>query len=541
MFHDLFGYILQMSPDLVALLDGFDGKTPAAEIIARTNFEAAEATEFVQIFTQYACLLPGDADAGNPEDDDAFWKMVPIKGKWNVWERGPEGRVTIVTAWGDRPVAEHALSVVETSIWDHIDGQTSLEGLSKALDKRQVRALIERLAHSDVQAVKLSHLPLAAYATRPGMMPPYLSSTMPYARYEGEALEPLPATISTTAYYQDLKDGAEAQFDHEETTLSHLFRRQHPALGGRTYGVALLDGLVARGLDLNRPAGEQLRILEVGAGLGYVAEAIINELKVRGCDVAYEILELSPALATVQRSRLANHRVMVRDGDCMKTSLPPDAYDLIIANEMIGDLPAIELNHAQIGLGDFTEEARARRLDALGEVGEILAKYELPIQDAPDPFYLNMGAIRLLPRIAAWLRPGGMAVATEFGELSRYPRISTHLDHPEQSIHFGHLIHVAKRLGLATAFEYVIDMIELDRSAQGLATTRSYYRALAAMLARHDIAIEKIGYTRSMWDDLVGNAIDPASFGDIHFDRIEDRLMGLVPHEFKALVMTKPA
>jgi hypothetical protein len=29
--------------------------------------------------------------------------------------------------------------------------------------------------------------------------------------------------------------------------------------------------------------------------------------------------------------------------------------------------------------------------------------------------------------------------------------------------------------------------------------------------------------------------------GELRFERIEDRLMGLVPHEFKALVAKKPS
>jgi hypothetical protein len=56
------------------------------------------------------------------------------------------------------------------------------------------------------------------------------------------------AEMSTTAYYRDDVRNAEAQFDHQETTLSHLLRVPHPALAGRTYGQALADAVLAGGL-----------------------------------------------------------------------------------------------------------------------------------------------------------------------------------------------------------------------------------------------------------------------------------------------------
>ena len=46
-------------------------------------------------------------------------------------------------------------------------------------------------------------------------------------------------------------------------------------------------------------------------------------------------------------------------------------------------------------------------------------------------------------------------------------------------------------------------------------------------------------YTREMFDALIAGKIDPDTFGDIYFDKIEDRLMGLVPHEFKALLVRR--
>ena len=58
------------------------------------------------------------------------------------------------------------------------------------------------------------------------------------------------------------------RFDEVECTISHLLRFPHPALGGRRYGEALLQGIAGRGI---RPA--RSGVVEIGGGAGHVAEA----------------------------------------------------------------------------------------------------------------------------------------------------------------------------------------------------------------------------------------------------------------------------
>jgi hypothetical protein len=76
---------------------------------------------------------------------------------------------------------------------------------------------------------------------------------------------------------------------------------------------------------------------------------------------------------------------------------------------------------------------------------------------------------------------------------------------------------------------------------EGLATTRSHFRALRALAADAGVDLPKIGYTRELVAQYLGDKLDLASIGELRFERIEDRLMGLVPHEFKALVVRKPS
>src|ERR1041384_7826152 len=157
-----------------------------------------------------------------------------------------------------------------------------------------------------------------------------------------------------------------------------------------------------------------------------------------------------------------------------------------------------------------------------------------------EPFYLQTGAIDLIARIARWLAPGGTAVITEFGDVTAWPRLSTQLDHPELSTHFGVLQQVARGAGLTASVEFVIDLLDFDRSLQGLATTRSHFRALRALAGNAGVELAKIGYTPDLLARACGDKLDLAQIGELRWDKIEDRLMGLVPHEFKALICTRP-
>ncbi len=532
LFHDLYGYLLQMSPDLVEFLGEFTTARKVADVVAACadRFEG-QAQQFVDVFYQHACLI-------EPDDDEraGIWPMIAIKGKWNVWRRHGD-RVTIYTAWGERPIQRLELDPIDTAIWDAFDGEIRLNELRAKHDPKRLAALVHRLTHSDVQALKLSAFPLSMYAKRPSLTPSYLISTMPYPAWApGQPLDAAITDVDTEAYYQRIGD-ADQQFEHTETTLSHLFRVPHPALAGRTYGAALVDGLAAA----KRLPTRAIRVLEIGGGLGYVARAVCEALAARGLAVTYTIQELSPRLAEAQRARTAGLPVTVVVGDVLAADHPADGYDLILSNEMVGDLPAVQLSRVDVGLTtDGGGEVDDAKVAALGRTGELVQTLGIRLEDATEPFYLLTGAFELVIRIARWLAPEGTAVVTEFGERAMWPKLSSHLDHPELSTHFGHLQQAAIASGLEAKIDFVMDLIDLDRSLEGLATTRSHFRALQAVCADAGVALPKLGYTRDLLAATVGDKLDLTTIGELRWERIEDRLMGLVPHEFKALLCRKP-
>ncbi|HEX4418030.1 MAG TPA: SAM-dependent methyltransferase [Kofleriaceae bacterium] len=542
LFHDLYGYLMQMSPDIADMIEAFSDGVDTEETIRyfKTKLPDAEPREFVDILVAHAVLI-------DPAEDEieGIWAFVPIKGKWNVWQRRDD-RLTLWTAWGDRPVQQLFLDPDETKIWDALDGQKRLIELRHHHDNAKLLSLVRRLVHHDVQAVKMSMMPWSVYAKRPAMAPPYLGSTMPYPDWQPGT--PVPAQPPLDTYHVSEIADADAQFDHQETTLSHLLRAPHPALAvhapgssngapgaapvPRSYGQALADVLLAKAAV---PEGT-IRILELGAGLGYVARDVIQRLRGAGRDVHYTIIELSPVLAGAQQGRLAGiDQVSWVLGDVLDVVLDA-TFDLVLSNEMAGDLPARALTRADLGLaadGGIVDREQLRAISPrAAELGIVL-------DDAPEPLYLQTGAIDMIARIAAWLAPGGTAIVTEFGDIAAWPKLSTQLDHPELSTHFGHLLQAARALGLEANVEFVIDLLDFDRTLQGLATTRSHFRALRALAAAAGIDLAKIGYTPELLTHTVSDKLDLSTIGELRWDKIEDRLMGLVPHEFKALVVKR--
>jgi SAM-dependent methyltransferase len=231
------------------------------------------------------------------------------------------------------------------------------------------------------------------------------------------------------------------RFDEVETTMSHLLRRPHPALGGRSYGGALHSALRDRGFL------EQGEVTEIGAGAWFVASAF---LEASGGQLRYRLLDLSRPLLRLQRSRMGGEvesicasaeRLPFRDGA---------VRGLVLANEVVADLSTVP-----------AAEPDARAL---------VQRYGLAVPAEKRPL-INTGALRLLEELARVLAPGAGACLTEFGGdfspggiwLSGSLGRGGHLEH---SIHFGHLEAAARALGLEVQRVKVADLLGLDRTVR---------------------------------------------------------------------------
>ncbi len=125
LFHDLFGYLMEMSADIADLIEAFADGAETARVIERFTgrFEGADPAQFIDVLMAHSVLNEPDED-----ELDAVWPFAAIKGKWNVWQRRGD-RLVLWTAWGDRPVTEVMLDAEETAMWDAFDGDKRLNEL----------------------------------------------------------------------------------------------------------------------------------------------------------------------------------------------------------------------------------------------------------------------------------------------------------------------------------------------------------------------------------------------------------------------------
>jgi ubiquinone/menaquinone biosynthesis C-methylase UbiE len=524
LFHDLTGDIVRMDEKLVAFLDFF--AEPRTERDARerfaSEFERADLDAFFAIFGEHLALVPEGRDELAALDD---W--YPVRGPWLLVQRSSSTGLAI--GYSDRrrsePCIERPASVA-ARVFELSDGSRSVAGIARelAVEPAEVRALVFRWTHSDRQVLKLLERPLATYTQGP---PSYVLSTMPFERLRGDP-PPQGDLASTREYHKHSIEDAHEQFEVRETTLSHAFRVPHAALRGQTYGGRIASVFRERGWLAG--AG---RMVEVGGGVGFFARAFLDGIAGAAPEVygraRYVIVDLAPALKRSQVEQTRPHGERVRHvlGDAVALPLASGSVDLLIANEMIADLE--------------TQEVRRRELErGSGAGAELARRYRLPLDDAPERFWLNAGTFRFLEEVSRVLRPGGRAFVTEFGELDRYPVESTHLDHREFSIHFGHARAAAEACGLTASVESVPALLGLDGAVPVLVTNQSFFVVLRAFLRERGVALEKIAYTRPMLEELCRGKLDLSELTGLRFEPAGERVLGLRPREFKALLLTKP-
>lgn len=233
----------------------------------------------------------------------------------------------------------------------------------------------------------------------------------------------------TRAHHRSDRLPARRRFDEVECTISHLLRFPHPALGGRRYGEALLQGIAARGI-LPRRSG----VFEIGGGAGHIAEAALRGDAGPFTGARWTSLDLSPALMAAQRRRLLDPS-QPRGAHPRWSGVRADAVSLPI---------------------------RTASLDGLLLANEVIA--DLPVEDGR-----NAGALQLVREISRVLARGGAAVLTEFG--GDFAPGPLHLlaalgqgEHVEWSIDFRALRAAAAGAGLAAEDLPLHELIAADLS-----------------------------------------------------------------------------
>ncbi len=374
-------------------------------------------------------------------DRPALWLPVP-------GSHGAGGH-----AWQALP-----LSADEHRLWRAMNSRYTLGQLVErtGVHRSDAVALCRRLTRPEHQALQLHVTPPTAWgraALSRLVSPPREANARPADRYGSEGQTTL------TSWHLAIANG-ERHFDDVETTVAHALGRPHAALSGVRFGERLRAALRARGWT------DSGWTVEIGCGSGEVAAA--------WADDDYLRIDLSPALLATQATTAPGTHALCADG--VRLPLRDGSIDRVINNEVIADLEAVPV-------GPDSSGDRARTVRAALE--------RFGITPWPHRAWYNLGAWQLIEEIARVLRPGGTAYVSEFGD-DAPPEEATQLDHPEVSIHFGHLARVAVGCGLEVTRIGMAELLGADLHARQL--ERRCYQGLRALAAAEGWSLEARAY-----------------------------------------------
>ncbi|MFT5682868.1 MAG: SAM-dependent methyltransferase [Myxococcota bacterium] len=376
---------------------------------------------------------------------------------------------------GGYAYAERVLSEAEVALWRACNGARTVEEVADRAGATLSAALafFSELTDVDVQALQLRDRP-----TR--MKDPALLHLVSVERPAHARLSHQRGAGGETTlahwHRHNITDGSR-HFDDRETTVAHAFATPHPGFSGEPYGARLHRVLEERGL---LPEADGLT-LEIGPGDGELGAAWLERTAAVGRPSGEFVrLDASPELLATQRTRMPGTREIL--GIATAIPLPDGAVRLVLCNEVIADLSA----------APYDAESPDPPEGAAAEVASRLAAYRIPPLSGRCAY--NLGAWKLVEELSRVLAVGGAAVVTEFGGIDEIPRETEQLDHPEVSIHFGHLSDVARACGFQVRCLPLDELLQVDLTQTWL--SRHSYEALRARMRSEGRHLQARAWTR---------------------------------------------
>ncbi len=322
--------------------------------------------------------------------------------------------------------------------------------------------------------------------------------------------------------------GPHGHFEIIETTVSHLFREPCEAMQGLTYGRLLGKTLREMGWLTPKPN----RIVEVGAGLGYVSKELAKELSSeerQGID--YTFLDLTRPFLGSQTSlaRKAGWTANAIQANGEQMPLANQSVDLIIDNENLADMTPVQFSEDELlsfkGNNPLHDEAL-----------NLIRRMRLPlIPPFPDEVIFNYGAIMFLQEVWRVLKPGGRAILIEFGIENDWPSPVRLPGHTEYEVQFTHLRHAAKWLGFREQYCTLPQLLGMKHDAQVLCTGAAY------TLRRFFQDLKKPFSVRAYTEEELKKALGGlhSKITGLHYHNVLDPAwFGL--WDFKVLLVEKP-
>ena len=155
--------------------------------------------------------------------------------------------------------------------------------------------------------------------------------------------------------------------------------------------------------------------------------------------------------------------------------------------------------------------------DFSGDGASFIEEYGLAVEDAPERFYVNSGVFQFLERAWTHLKPGGLLILSEYGGESIYPLESFHLNHSEFSIHFGHVVQAARKIGFQCRLSTLTDFLDIDDRIPVLNGREEHILCTRFVFQKYGVSLPFALFSEADFKERFGDLVDRLDLGPLRF------------------------